>query len=237
MRSVSRKRESWFYIVVFTLSLFVVLAGFTPTYVFPLIQKSFNAKPFVHIHAALFSAWIILIITQPLLVKTGHTRIHKKIGIAGFILAVCMIIIGSLFAITVAKMSIGTENEYMGKAFLVIPLTDMLLFTTFIGFSYFYTRNPDYHKRLILLATTSLLPAAFTRIPIFVDIANANFYAAILIMDSFLFMGIIYDIIERRRINAVYMWGGIFLLSVHISRPFLAQTNFWLKISDFILGV
>src|SRR5690606_25858923 len=141
---------------------------------------------------ALFSAWIILIITQPLLVKTGHTRIHKKIGIAGFILAVGMIIIGSLFAITVAKMSIGTENEYMGKAFLVIPLTDMLLFTTFIGFSYFYTRNPDYHKRLILLATTSLLPAAFTRIPIFVDIANANFYAAILIMDSFLFMGIIY---------------------------------------------
>lgn len=237
MKLQIRKRESLFFILIFLLILFVVVAGFSRTYFVPMIQKTFVAKPLVHIHATLFSMWIVLTIIQPLLVRSRNTRLHQKIGVAGFLLASSMIIIGCVFAVTVARLDIGTENEQMAKAFLFIPLTDMLLFSIFIGASYLNRRNPDYHKRLILLATISLLPAAFSRIPLFIDIATTtNLFVALLIMDSFLFVGILYDIIESRRVHPAYIFGGAVLLLVHFSRMFVMETKTWLKISEFIVG-
>src|SRR5687768_15734886 len=88
----------YFFVFIGFISLAYVLAGFTPTYFLPLTNGSFSAKPVYHVHGIMYTLWILLIISQPYLIKRRLTNIHKKIGYAGLTLAVGMFIIGFVMA-------------------------------------------------------------------------------------------------------------------------------------------
>ncbi|MFN8259259.1 MAG: hypothetical protein U0W24_26460 [Bacteroidales bacterium] len=232
-KTIQRRKRSFFYIIVSVIFLLIVLAGFTPTYYFPVIQNSFTTDiPIIHIHAALYSFWILFTIVQPALVVTGRTKFHKKIGIAGFILAAGMIIFGLAVAITRVKLSLGTEKEHFHKSFLIIQVTDMILFATFIGSSLLKIKKPEIHKRLMILATLSLLPAALGRICIYTGLPVV---ITIIYTVPFIVAFCIYDWFKKKKIYKVYILGGLFILTVHIIRELLMETNIWLKISEFIV--
>ena len=87
-----------------------------------------------------------------------------RLGIAGGVLACAMIIIGTVTAIVRAKGAspIPGVNPL---SFLTIPLVDMLVFGILVGGAFYYRRKVDIHKRLMLLATIGILPAAVARLP------------------------------------------------------------------------
>jgi len=45
-----------------------------------------------------FSCWILLLITQTSLVSAGRVDIHRRLGIAGVVLACLMVVVGVLAA-------------------------------------------------------------------------------------------------------------------------------------------
>ena len=53
------------------------------------------------------------------------------------------------------------------RAFYVVPLSDMVMFSTFGYFGYRNRVQPAVHKRLMWFATLSLLDAGFDRWPVF----------------------------------------------------------------------
>src|SRR5438128_8900141 len=80
-----------------TLTAFI---GFSRTYYLSSVfhtNATISGKPFspiVHVHAILFSAWLVLLITQTTLVATHRIALHRKLGIFGGLLAVAMISVG-----------------------------------------------------------------------------------------------------------------------------------------------
>jgi hypothetical protein len=46
----------------------------------------------VHIHAAIFTTWMLLLITQTALISAHRVRWHRKLGVSGFVLAIAMVI-------------------------------------------------------------------------------------------------------------------------------------------------
>jgi hypothetical protein len=229
----------YFYVGIGVLSLFYVALGFSYTYFIPMAQGKFSAPLLFHIHGTMYFAWILLIISQPLLVRFKNIRLHRRIGTAGLILAAGMFLIGIAMAIVSGQRTVAAGSAEQARAFLLIPLTDMVLFATFIGMIIINLKNAEMHKRLILLATLSILPAAFGRIFGIHGIDPATvpgFAMAILLQESTLLLGILYDLVTRRKVHPVYIWGGLAVVIIHVTRVPIGQTEWWKKIAESLIG-
>lgn len=227
--------RSSYYVIISIWAMVIVLAGFTMTYVQPMMNRSGSFRPLVHTHAFLYFLWMVLFIVQPLLVRLGYTRIHKKLGIGGLVLAGLMIIVGVIVAITGARMNspVLTVGGYTAKQFLIVPITDMVLFTIYFVAVIFKLKDSESHKRLMILMTLSVIPAAVGRITGIFEISN--FFLILFIQHGILFAGIIYDLVKRKRIHPVYRWGGLLLLVVHFTRFPLGTSEWWLTIANWLV--
>lgn len=59
------------------------LVAFWPQY----FSRIFRVDGFRHFHAAVMTSWFGLLIAQPLLVKSGQSALHRKLGRTSFVLA------------------------------------------------------------------------------------------------------------------------------------------------------
>jgi hypothetical protein len=231
----------YFYVFTGVLALLFVVAGFSGTYLIPVSTGTFAGRTIHHIHGLVYFLWIILMIVQPILVQTHKIRIHKKIGYAGFALAMAMIIAGITLAISAAHLKVsGGGDVFETKARLVLPFTDMFFFASFIGLALLNLKNGAAHKRLMVLATLAILPAAFGRIFPLIGITTftpVNILLALLLQESILFLGMLHDRFTRKKIHPVYLWGGITIMIIHLIRIPLGSTPAWQFIAGWLTGL
>ena len=97
-------------------------------------------------------------------------------------------------------------------SFLVIPLSDILMFSILVAAGFYYRRQSETHKRLMLLATLAILAPAIARLPFAFIPANGPL-AFFGLTDSVLLACIFYDIVSRQRLHPAYLWGGLFLVA------------------------
>lgn len=210
----------------------IVLAGFAPTYYLRLFdggpRATVSGAPFtrlVHLHGALFTAWVALFVVQTALVSARRTTLHRKLGVAGVLLAAAMVAVGTGTAIVTAGRA-GGPGDPLG--FLAIPLADMIMFTTFVTVAMVRRRDKESHKRLMLLAYASLLAAPFGRM----SLGGPPVIFALAL--SIVFAGMIYDYASRRRIHNVYLWGGAFLILSVPARLVVSNTAAWHRFAQLL---
>ena len=74
--------------------LATVFVGFAPSYYLAGMLRTPFPSFIVRVHAVIFSLWIVLLIVQTSLTTAGRVRVHRRLGIAGFILALLMLVVG-----------------------------------------------------------------------------------------------------------------------------------------------
>jgi len=158
--------------------------------------------------------------------------IHRRLGVAGFLLACLMVILGVLAA-TDSLVRQGGPPGREQEFFYIIPLTDMLIFATLVYFAFRARFNPAAHKRLILIATTGLLIAAIARWPMI----HRNAIVAALVSYVFLIVLVGYDLWSTRKINRATLWAGIFLIVVQQIRIPIGQTAAWHAFAHWVQSV
>jgi hypothetical protein len=170
-RLSASQRDRVFYGSIAIALALTVFVGFGPTYYFPIFSRSpvstltgGPVTPLVHVHAALFSAWVLLFIAQTILVAQRRLAAHRRLGIAGGVLAVMMVVVGTLTALKKAARG-EAPGGVDPHQFLMIPLSDIVFFGGFIGAALLMRRNKEAHKRLMLLAYVSIVVAAVGRLP------------------------------------------------------------------------
>jgi hypothetical protein len=216
--------EHLFFSGMSVLMLLTAFFGFARTYYLAGMFRAPLPSLIIHIHGAAFTCWILLLVTQTSLVSAHRTDIHRKLGIAGFLLACSMFVLGILA---------GTDNLLRGhdvagrdpKMFYIIPLTDMLLFGTFIYFAFRNRRNPAAHKRYIFLATTAILVAAIARLPFAFSHRKNPVDGAL--SDIFLVALISYDLWSTKKIHRATLWSGFFLIFIQQTRVPIGKTALW----------
>ena len=228
----SKSRESLFYIGMVVAIVITVFAGFSRTF---FLRPYFQTQPLIPLlilHGVVFSSWIVLLVTQTTLVATKRTRTHMRLGIAGGLLASLMIVIGTVTAIVRAKgpSPVPGVNPL---SFLTIPLGDMLVFATLVGMAFYFRRRADMHKRLMLLATIAILPAAVARLP-FAFIQQYGPLAFFGLSDLFIVPCLIYDIVTRRRPHRATVLGGALIVISHPLRLVIGNTHAWLAFATWL---
>lgn len=219
-----RRYDHFFFSTMGAVMLATVFVGFAHTYYLAGVFHAPLPSLIIHVHGAAFSCWILLLVAQTSFVSAGRVDIHRKLGIAGFLLAGLMVTLGVLAATD--SLSRGTGPTGLdAQFFYVIPMTDMLVFATLVFCAFHFRSNPPAHKRLIFVATTGLLIAAIARWP-FILVHRKPMMAA---LASYVFLVILvaYDFWSTRKVHRATLWAGTFLIFVQQVRIPIGKTAAW----------
>jgi len=219
-----RRYDHVFFSAMALLILATVFAGFARTYYLAGVFRAPLPSLTIHLHGAAFSCWVLLLVTQVSLISAGRVDIHRRFGIAGFLLACLMVILGVLAA-TDALVRSGGNPDMDPKVFYIVPMTDMLVFATLVFFAFRARSNPCAHKRLILVATVALMIAAIARWP--VAFVHRNPVGAALLSYLFLVILVAYDFWSTRKVYRATLWAGAFLIFVQQVRIPIGKTAAW----------
>ena len=229
----NRRRERVFYTGMAAAFLVVVFAGFARTYY---LRPYFSPTPLprlLHLHGIVFSAWIVLLVAQTALVAAKRTATHRRLGVAGAVLAALVVLVGSATAIIRAKIVEVPPDSASPLVFLTIPLGDMLVFALLAGAGLYFRRRLDVHKRLMLLATVAILPAAVARLP-FDFIQQYGPLAFFGLPDLFVVVCLVYDLATRGRFHRATVLGGLLLVASHPLRLVVGNTRAWLSFAEWL---
>lgn len=228
----SKIRERVFYNAMAVAIMITVFIGFSRTF---FLRPYFQTQPLIPLlilHGILFSSWIGLLIIQTTLVAAKRIRTHMRLGIAGGVLATLMFIVGSVTAIVRAKgpSPIPGVNPL---SFLTIPLGDMLVFAILVGAALYFRRQADTHKRVMLLASIAILPAAVARFPIgFIETGGPLVFFGL--SDLFILPLLIFDLITRGRPHRATVLGGALIVLSHPLRLVIGGTQAWLAFAGWL---
>lgn len=229
-----RRRERFFYIGIAIVIVGVVFGGFARTY---FLRPYFTTQPLIpllHLHGIVFTSWLVLYFTQTILIAAKRTDIHRRLGIVGAVIAVLMILIGTTTAIIRAQQGVISAEGVPPLVFLAVPLADISVFAILIGAGFYFRRQPDVHKRLMLLATISILGAAIARLPFaFLQAGPPAFFG---VTDLFIAACFIYDLIVRGRVHRATLLGGLLIIASQPLRLIIGGTDAWITFATWLTG-
>jgi uncharacterized membrane protein YozB (DUF420 family) len=218
-----RRLDHVYFSVMSVLMALGVGAGFARTYSARLAAGS--TTPLIHVHGAVFAAWMLLFIGQAGLVWSGRTRLHRQVGVAGVFFAVLMLVVGTVTGVIAARHGYGgpfPDGVNPLSFLLFAPIRDMLVFGCLTGVAIVLRRDVETHKRLMVMATLGgLAPAGFVRI--------AGETVGIGLIIPLLLAGPVYDWLTQRRIYGAYIWGIAITLLSSPAFSMLAETAAWQK--------
>lgn len=230
-----RRRERWFYISMSIAAVITVFAGFAPTYYLRPYFNTAPLMPLLHVHGIVFTSWLVLFLIQTTLVAAHRTDIHRRLGILGGVIATLMILIGTSTAVIRASQGATPVPGVSSLSFLVVPLGDMFVFAILVGAGFYYRRRPDVHKRLMLLATVSILAAAIARLPF--AIMQAGPPAFFGFTDLFVVACILYDLVTLKRVHRATALAALLIIASQPLRLMLAGTHVWLAFAGWLTSL
>lgn len=212
-----------------------VFAGFARSW---FLKSVFHAPPelsvLIAVHGAVFTTWIAILIAQTSLVARNRRDLHRKLGVAGFIVAGLMLILGTMLAIDALHRGFTPAGGPPPTVFFVVPIGDMVAFVPMLALGWMNRSRPDYHKRYMLLATAMLLDAAVARIPIGFIETNA-LPASVIGADLFIVAMMIYDFATKRRVHPATLWSALIIVVMQAGRGWLGGTQIWHDFAVWVL--
>jgi hypothetical protein len=215
-----------FFVIMAALMLLINLVGFAPSYYLKVFFDRPELPLRTHIHGPLFTAWFILLLAQTSLIARRRIDVHRCLGILGVVLATAMVATGLVMIYFRALEYQDPGRSLAGTAQLVWADSALLLsFVAFVGLGVRFRHRAEAHKRLMLLASLSMMPLSLGRylqiwIPMLLRMdeaaiasAAANGRSVIVIagvLCSFVLLllaPVFYDLFVHRRVHPVNVWG------------------------------
>jgi hypothetical protein len=222
------------YAAMGVLALFIVFAGFFRTFY---LKGWFAQEPLsvlVWAHGLVMSSWFSLFFIQTWLVASHRVDVHRKLGMAGAGVAALVLLIGFPTAVIATRLG-HVPPGAPPIPFLTIPLFELLVFATLIGLGLALRRRPDTHRRLMLMGTLGVLPAALFRVPLGF-IQRGGVPVVFGITDAILLVCLLYDTIRHRRLHPAMGWSFLFVAATHPFRLWLSGTEAWHRFATWLIS-
>ena len=145
--------------------LLLAMVTFWPTYIS--LSPAANS-PYTHLHAALATLWVVLLITQPILIRKGRLSTHRNLGRISFILA-------PLFVIAVALLAHSRIKGLEGPAWdiqtyiLWLQVSIVSVFTLSYVMAMVTRKNMARHARFMVCTGLTLIDPVVIRMMFWID--------------------------------------------------------------------
>ena len=191
-------------------------------------------RPFIlWIHGSAFAAWLIFFSFQSTLVRVHKVSWHRFLGWFGAGLATMTVLLGTATALIMARFDAVQLHQSGTDAFLSIPFFDMIAFGAPIALAIYWRTKPELHRRLIFIATCSLMDPPIGRFGYLFD--HNLFYPC---LDLLMVLGVARDLLVDRRVHEVYLYALPLLIVGQSLAVYMWRQNpsWWQGITHAILG-
>jgi hypothetical protein len=243
----TRRAMGTFYVWMAGLFVLIAFSGFAETYWLQIPAGTFTGSPLLHLHGVLFSAWTLFFLSQTWLAATGRMQHHRAWGVAGVSLATAMVFVGLATGIASMQKDVAGGFAQQARAFAIVPLTAAVLFAVLVAWAVVTVKKPETHKRLMMLATLSILQAPIGRFFFLtvgggggpgsrpgagppapaVTTVGAGVVVAVLIL-----VALVYDWRKNGKPHPVYLIGGAAVVLIEIGRVALGDSPQWQAIAQ-----
>lgn len=235
------KADRNFFLIFLIVCWIGVLMGFAPAVSKRMAGEAQYAAPLIlQIHAFAFIGWLALLTIQILLVRRLRTHQHKLLGLAGFVLLPVMLVSG--YASETFAQRFRFDHGKSDFPFFIVPIFYLVTFGILALIALSLRRNPPAHKRMILLATTVIVGAAYGRwwgealFNAFGDdfggmIINTFFGTNLILAGA-----VAYDLVTRSRVHRVYQVGVPAIIAGELMTSLIYHSAGWLPVAGALVG-
>jgi hypothetical protein len=231
VQALPSSRRSPAYLGIALLFAALVTWGFWQSYFGPLISGTADRPWVVHLHAAVFVGWVLLLVAQAALATAGRAHLHRQIGSAGMVYGAFVFLIGVLVSIggPALRVRAGEFPAEVGGMVAILSLADLLLFGVFLTFAFTNRSRPQLHKQWIIAATAALGGAAVGRV------LQTDSLEYLLVWLSPVLAMLVIDLVSRRRLSPVPFLSGA-LIVVSFCKAELLAAPIWREIGRAMVG-
>ena len=202
-----------FYPAMATVIAALVFAGFTPS--FYARDWSGDAAPLagsVFVHGVAGTLFVLVFTVQSWLIAAGREPWHRKLGVAGALLAAAFVLSGIVVTLNLEQGHVG-ESRRVLAAHVWTNAAPLAAFALLVAAGIWQRRVPARHKRLMLLAAVVLLPPATGRLFGPLDLAwlNLPLYVCAAAANA------VYDVITRGRPHALSVFPAAALVAIDVT--------------------
>jgi hypothetical protein len=229
-----------FYVGSAAVLLLIVLVGFAPTFY---LRAAFDGPEFswrggvpalswrVFVHGVILTAWFLVFALQAALVARRRTGLHRTLGWAGAAIGLAVVVSGGMATpYRMAEIAAQARPQWPNQTTAILVWSNtasIAAFAILLAAAIVLRHRPDTHKRLMLLASISIVQPAFGRIfrwPVFE--APPSDVLMLSVAAPFALVGalIVYDVLSRRSIHRATLagaavFGGLKLAGVLLLAP------------------
>jgi hypothetical protein len=225
-RGHRRTADDIFFSAMALLALLIVLVGFAQSYFLAGMVRAKLPNVLVHVHGALFVAWIVLLVAQTGLVVVRRVRWHMALGLLAVVTAPLMVVVGIWTTLDSIHRNNGAGPP--PEILLLGNTSSILIFAILIGWGMLARYNAVAHKRLMILGTLSILGPAIDRWHLGLPVT----LAIILLLPLLV---VAYDLWSRRKVQRATMvatcliYASIFTLLPLSHLPFWQRCISWIR--------
>ena len=221
-RSFDRTRRARvgrpFYLMMSLAMAAVIVGGFSRT-----VPNDFASTPglplLLHVHGAVFTLWVLVFVSQPAFIARGSIALHRKIGWLGAALALAMLVMGTAATIYAIRYDF-VPDFFPRPIFLVMNLIGIAVFAGLVAAGVALRHRAEWHKRLMLCATVSILGPGLGRLLPMLAFGSAAPLVMFATIALFALAGPVADWVTMRRVHPAYLWGvTAILLSMALIGP------------------
>jgi hypothetical protein len=246
--------DRWIFVVTAALYIVVTLVGFIPDSMMKVALVEAGARapfpPLLHVHAVLMGSFLLLLLSQTVMVATGRQTMHERMGRPLAVLALALLIVGFALAPTmyrqvadaIATAPAEAQAQLAGintiqENILILQLRVGVLFALFIGFGLAARANePGFHKRMMMIAPAMALPAAWDRITWIPHTLPASPLSATLWPLVSLAPLFLCDVIRNHRIHRAWWVFAALYIPAAILCEIAWDKPWWHELAKRILG-
>ena len=231
---LKRFLSQYFYLCMSLVIGGLVVWSFSNTVDARLLHASPPRPLLLWFHGTVFSAWILLFIGQSALARMRKVTVHRALGWFGAALAATMVVSGFIVSSVMVRFDMTVLHRTTVAPFLSVLWCDMMIFGACMALAIYFRKRPEYHRRLVFMASCQLMQAAFVR---FHYIGTHDlFYPA---LDVLIVAGILRDLLVDGRVNRVYLYVFPAMIVLQAWATYLERVNpsWWQAATQAILGL
>ena len=145
-----------YFSIISVLLLLLSIVAFSDN-LFTDVRQPSNSDPKFIVHGLFGLAWYVLLATQANLIRVRNVKVHKKLGIATFIVAIG-VTLSTLYIFIVLWKGWGNMAEEVRANRLFLPG-----YATCVFLAWMRRGQSDWHKRLIFTGTFFMLGPVLSR--------------------------------------------------------------------------
>lgn len=204
--SSARVGSDKFFLISSLILLAGVLIGFAPTFY---LREQFEGAPlpwWLIVHGSVLTAWYVLLPLQASLIVSGRRGWHKRLGWFTAVVALLVVVTAPMVVWQSVPRGLAAGLSEMEVGFLVlVNLQRIPFFAAVVSLALWHRRNPQTHKRLMLLASLSNFAAASSRVGHLVGVHPL--VSAVVYTVAFGLAMTLYDRRSLGRVHPVTKWG------------------------------